>query len=75
VGQVLIRNISDGLIETYKVKARLQGTSLEQVLRGVLETNAPLSPAERASLARQYVDEFPAPLPSLTKEEIREGLL
>ena len=75
MGQVLIRNISDGLIETYKVKARLQGSSLEQVLRGVLESNAPLSPAERAALARQYVAEFPRPLPSLTKEEIREGLL
>jgi plasmid stability protein len=47
VGQVLIRNIPEGLIETYKVKARLQGTSLEQVLRGVLERNAPFTPAER----------------------------
>jgi hypothetical protein len=30
MGQVLIRNISEGLIETYKVKARLQGTSLNR---------------------------------------------
>jgi plasmid stability protein len=75
MGQVLIRNISEGLILTYNVKARLQGTSLEQVLRGVLESNAPFSPAERAALARQYIAEFPAPLPALAKEEIREGLL
>ncbi len=75
MGQVLIRNISEGLIETYKVKARLQGTSLEQVLRGILETNAPFSPAERAALARQYIAEFPTPLEPLSKDEIREGLL
>ena len=75
MGQVLIRNISEGLIEAYKAKARLQGTSLEQVLRDVLERNAPFTPDERAALARQYVAEFPVPVPALTKEEIREGLL
>ena len=75
VGQVLIRNISEGLIEIYKVKARLQGSSLEQVLRGVLESHAPLTPAERAALARHHIAEFPDVLESLSKDEIREGLL
>jgi plasmid stability protein len=75
MGQVLIRNISEGLIDAYKAKARLQGTSLEQVLRLVLERNAPFSREERAMLARRYVGEFPSPVPALTKEEMREGLL
>ncbi len=41
MAQVLIRNVSEGLIDAYKAKARLQGTSLEQVLRDLLERNAP----------------------------------
>jgi plasmid stability protein len=75
MGQVLIRNIPEGLIEAYKTKARLHGTSLEQVLRDVLERNAPFAPEERAALARQYVSEFSERVQALTKEEIREGLL
>jgi plasmid stability protein len=75
MGQVLIRNVSEGLIDAYKMKARLNGKSLEQVLRDVLERNAPFTPEERAALARQYVAEFPAGTQALTKEEIREGLL
>jgi plasmid stability protein len=75
MGQVLIRNVSEGLIDAYKTKARLNGKSLEQVLRDVLERNAPFTPEERAALARQYVAEFPARVQALTKEEIREGLL
>jgi plasmid stability protein len=75
MGQVLIRNVSEGLIDAYKTKARLNGKSLEQVLRDVLERNAPFTPEERAALARQYVAEFPARAQALTKEEIREGLL
>ncbi len=75
MGQVLIRNISEGLIDAYKTKARLKGKSLEHVLRDVLERNAPFTPEERAALARQYVAEFPEQVRALTKEEIREGLL
>jgi plasmid stability protein len=75
MGQVLIRNISEGLIDAYKTKARLRGKSLEQVLRDVLERNAPFTSEERAVLARQYVAEFPEQVPALTKEEMREGLL
>jgi plasmid stability protein len=75
MGQVLIRNISEVLIDAYKAKARLRGKSLEHVSRDVLERNAPLTPEERAALARQYVAEFPAQVPALPKEEIREGLL
>jgi plasmid stability protein len=75
MGQVLIRNVPEGLIDAYKAKARIKGKSLEQVLRELLERNAPFTPEERAALARQYVAEFPAPIPALTSEELREGLL
>lgn len=75
MGQVLIRNVSEGLIDAYKTKARLKGKSLEHVLRDVLERNAPFTPEERAALARQYLAEFPEQVPALTREEMHEGLL
>jgi plasmid stability protein len=75
MGQVLIRNVPEELIDAYKVKARLKGTSLEQLLRDLLEQNAPFTPDERAALARQYVSEFGKPVPAMTKDDIREGLL
>jgi plasmid stability protein len=75
MGQVLVRNVSEGLIDAYKAKARLKGKSLEQVLRDVLEQNAPFTPEDRAALARQYIAEFAAQVPAVTKEEMREGAL
>jgi hypothetical protein len=78
MGQVLIRSVirsvSEQLIEAHNKKAQIKGKSLEQVLREVLEHNAPFTPEERAALARQYVGEFPAQGPALTKGEMREGL-
>jgi plasmid stability protein len=75
LAQVLIRNIPDSVVETFKTKARLKGTSLEQYLRELIERNAPFTPDERAALSREYLSQFPEPVPSLTKDEIREGLL
>ena len=56
MAQVLIRNVSEGLIDAYKAKARLHGTSLEQVLRDLLERNAPFSPEERTALFKRCDD-------------------
>jgi len=73
MGQVLIRNLDDNLIETYKTKARLKGKSLEQELRDVLERNAPFTREERVALTKQFHAHFKAPVTPLTKDEIREG--
>jgi len=37
VGQVLVRNLDDRVIERLKTKAELKGCSLEQELRDVFE--------------------------------------
>ncbi len=47
MGQVLIRNLDDRVIERLKTKAELKGCSLEQELRDVLTDAAPLTPAEK----------------------------
>ena len=50
MGQVLVRNLDDRVIESLKTKAELKGRSLEQELRDVLTDAAPLTPAEKIAL-------------------------
>ncbi len=53
MGQVLVRNLDDDVIERLKTKAELKGLSLEQELRDILTAAAPLSPAEKVALSRR----------------------
>jgi plasmid stability protein len=53
MGQVLVRNLDDRVVESLKTKAELKGRSLEQELRDVLTNAAPLTPAEKVALFRQ----------------------
>jgi antitoxin FitA len=73
VGQILIRNLPDDIIATYKEKARLAGTSLEQYLRDLMQRHAPFTPRERAAFADEIRAMSSLSQP-LTKDEIREGL-
>ena len=75
MGQVLIRNLDDEVIETYKLKARLKGTSVEQYLRDVIVQSAPLTQAERIALIDENMARFPEPIEPMTVEERREGLM
>ena len=50
MGQVLVRNLDDRVIESLKTKAELKGRSLEQELRDVLTNAAPLTPGEKVAL-------------------------
>lgn len=74
MGQVLIRNVPDEIIATYKTKAQLTGKSLEQVLREALERNAPFTPEERAAFSKMFHAHFKEPVPTMSKDEYRERL-
>ena len=50
MGQLLVRNLDERVIESLKTKAELKGHSLEQELREVLINAAPLTSAEKVSL-------------------------
>ena len=50
MGQVLVRNLDDRVIESLRTKAELKGQSLEQELREVLIAAAPLAPEEKVAL-------------------------
>ena len=74
MGQLLIRNVPDETIAAFKQKAELNGRSLEQELRELLERNQPFTPEERVALSRSFRARQVGIQPSLTLEEIREGL-
>lgn len=50
MAQVLIRNVKDSVIESWKLKAELNGRSLEQELRDLLEQQAPLTTEQKLAL-------------------------
>jgi antitoxin FitA len=60
MGQVLVRNLDDRVIERLKTKAELKGRSLEQELREVLTAAASLGPAEKVALFRRLRGNAPA---------------
>jgi antitoxin FitA len=53
MGQVLVRNLDDRVIESFRAKAELKGCSLEQELRDVLTKAAPLMLEEKIALLRK----------------------
>ena len=53
MGQVLVRNLDDHVIDQLKHKAEIKGHSLEQELRDVITAAAPLTPDEKVALARR----------------------
>ncbi len=74
MGQILIRNLPDDVIATYKEKARLSGTSLEQYVRDLIAAQVPYTAEERMAFAREILNLNVGPSAPLTKDEIREGL-
>lgn len=74
MGQVLIRNVPDDTIASFKQKAELNGRSLEQELRELLERNKPFTVEERVAMSRHFLARSGGLQPQLTLDEIRDGL-
>ena len=73
MGQVLVRNLDDRVIESLRTKAELKGQSLEQVLREVLTAAAPLTPEEKVTLVQRFRSMMP-PLENFdVRAAIRQG--
>src|ERR1700730_9911627 len=60
MGQVLVRNLEDRVIDRLKAKAELKGHSLEQELRDVLTAAASFTPDEKVALFRKVRTQMPA---------------
>lgn len=74
MGQILVRNLDDDLIEKFKWRARRKGISLEQEIRDMLTAHRSYTPEERAAVAREIRSRTKGPVTPLTAEERREGL-
>lgn len=74
MGQILIRNLDDAVIEVFKLRARLKGISLEQEVRDLLTAHRRLSPEEKVAISRESRSHTKGVAPSLTAEERREGV-
>ncbi len=75
MGQILVRNVSDHALESFRMRAKAKGTSLEQEIRTLIEQHAPYTPEQRVAIARAIRSKFKGgPFPSMTLDEIREGL-
>ncbi len=51
MAQVLIRGLKDAAIEAHRRRAKALGHSLEQELRGLIESAAAYSPGEKLAVA------------------------
>jgi plasmid stability protein len=73
MGQVLVRNLDDRIIENLKTKAEIKGHSFEQELRDALAAAAPLTPEEKVALSRKWRAMSPAPKDFDVRAAIRHG--
>ena len=74
MGQILVRNLDDGVISAFKYRAKIKGSSLEQEIREVIERGAKLTPAEKVAISRDIRSRQPKVSEPLTRDEMREGL-
>jgi plasmid stability protein len=75
MGQVLIPDVPDETIASFKQKAEINGRTLEAELRDLMERNRPLTPDERVALSRSFRAKHDNVQPSLSLDDIREGLM
>ncbi len=71
MGSVLIRNLDDAVIDTFRTKAELNGRSLESELREALKLTAPLTGDQKRALIERARITLPAGSPDST-DLIRE---
>ncbi len=71
MGQVLIRNLDDHIIESLKLKAELKGQSLEQELRDILRQAAGPTVEERLAMIDRVVAMQKRPTKMLSEDVVR----
>jgi plasmid stability protein len=72
MGQVLIRNVDDRIIETLKLRAEMKGRSLEQELRDILGQAAGPGAEERLAMMDRIAAMQKKPTKLLSEDVIRE---
>lgn len=72
---ILIRNVDQDTVDAFKSKAELNGRSLNEEIKQLLERNRPFTPKERvAAIEKLHSLTGGQVFEPLTLDEIREGL-
>jgi hypothetical protein len=74
MAQAEIRSRADELEAAFERRARANGRTFAQEVEELLKGKAPFSPEERLAVSRYFRSQHPEIQPSLTLDEIREGL-
>ncbi len=74
MAQAEIRGRADELEAAFERRARANGRTFAQEVEELLKSKAPFSPEERVAASRYFRSQHPELQPSLTLDEIREGL-
>ena len=74
MGQILVRNIDDKALQNLRSRAQAQGQSLEATIRDLIENAGKPSKSEILEEMRSIRAMTKGIVPSLTLDEIREGL-
>ncbi|MFZ5675803.1 MAG: FitA-like ribbon-helix-helix domain-containing protein [Pseudomonadota bacterium] len=72
MAQVLIRNLPDDVVDRLKERAAGKGRSLEQELREIVVTAAPLSTAERVAIIDRHLKQSKTEVRNDSTDFIRE---
>jgi plasmid stability protein len=74
MAQAEIRSRADELEAAFERRARANGRTFEQEVELVLKRKEKFTPEERVAVSRYFRSQHPEIQPSLTLDEIREGL-
>ena len=74
MAQAEIRSRADELEVAFERRARANGRTFAQEVEELLKSNAPFSSEERVAVSRYFRSQHPEIQPSLSLDEIREGL-
>jgi hypothetical protein len=74
MAQAEIRSRADELEAAFERRARANGRTFEQEVELLLKRKEKFTPEERVAVSRYFRSRHPGIQPSLTLDEIREGL-
>jgi hypothetical protein len=74
MAQAEVRSRADELEAAFERRARANGRTFEQEVELLLKRQEKFTPEERVAVSRYFRSQHPEIQPSLTLDEIREGL-
>ena len=74
MAQAEVRSRADELEAAFERRARANGRTFEQEVEELLKRKEKFTPEERVAVSRYFRSQHPEIQPSLTLDEIREGL-